>query len=127
MGGLVQGFGGGFEYVARERRRELLEEAEMRRLARQARPGRRLRERFAPALRLVAAWLRAVRPETVAPDDRHAVGEVPDFAYLTPEASEGAGTVVEFYLGESGCVVRKTDLGTGTSTDAYVSDGPVRR
>ena len=60
-------------------------------------------------------------------DEGVAVGEVPDFAYLTPEASEGAGIAVEFYLGESGCVVRRTDLRTGTSTDAYVSDVPVRR
>lgn len=127
MGGWVQGFGGGFEHVARERRGELLKEASDRRLLRLARPGRGMRERLAPALRLAAGWLRPVRAGAIVGDEGVAVDGVPDFVYLTPEAPEGTGTAVEVYLGAGGCVVRKTNLRTGTSTDAFVEDGQVRR
>ena len=125
-GGGVHGSYGGFEYAAWEARRELLEEAEGWRLARLARgPRRSLRERAAPVVRLVVGFLRMLRPR-LAEDEEGAVGGAPDFAYLTGEPFEDPDTAVEVYLGAGGCVVRKTDLRTGATTDAFVADGRVR-
>ena len=118
---------GGFEYAAWEARRELLEEARKWRLVRMVRSRRSLRERVAPAFRLFAGWWERVRPPVAAKGVEVVVGEVPDLAYLTPESSEEPGTAVEVYLGAGGCVVRKTDLRTGASTDAFVADGKVKR
>lgn len=118
---------GGFEYAARERRRELLEEARKRRLARLARPRRDLRARVAPALRLVAGWWQGVRVRRGVEGGEVATGvatgEAPVLAYLTLEASGESVTAVEIHLGAGGCVVRKTNLRTGASTDAFVADG----
>lgn len=118
---------GGFEYAAWEARRELLEEARKWRLVRLARPRRSLRDRVAPALRSVAGWWERARSRGSAEGVEVVVGEAPALAYLTLETSEGSGTAVEIYLGAGGCVVRKTDLQTGASTDAFVADGQVGR
>jgi hypothetical protein len=119
----VHGFGGGFEYAAWEARRELLEEARAWRLARLARPRRGLGERLATLLRACARLPRAVWPGARAGEEFVPDGK-PDFVYL---ARGEPGTAVEIYLSNGGCVVRKMDLRTGASTDAFVRDGSVRQ
>ena len=122
MGGGVQGFYGGFEDAAREARGELLREAENRRLVRLARPGRGLRERLAPVVRFAFRLREGVGSWVVGRRGVPVVG-APDFVYLTSEGS----AAVEVHLSGGGCVVRRTDLLTGASTDAFVADGPLRR
>lgn len=117
---------GGFEYVARERRRELLEEARNRHLERLARPAKGLRERLAPALRMVAGVLGTVRPRG-AQDRETAVGGEPDAVYVLRESPEEAGMTVEVFLGDDGCVVRRIDLSTGADTSSFLTEGRVRR
>ena len=126
MGDGLHGFGGGFEYEARERRRELLEEAESRRLARLARPGRGLRGRLAPVLRFFAGLSGAVR-RRVARDPGVVVGEVPDAVYVLRGASGEAGMTVEVFLGDDGCAVRRIDLSTGADTSSFLTEGRLRR
>ena len=121
MGDGLHGWGGGFEYEARERRRELLEEAESRRLAR---PGRSLRGRLAPVLRFVAGVLRALRRRR---DAEPAVGEMPDAVYVLRGSPGEAGMTVEVFLGEDGCAVRRIDLSTGASTSSFLTEGRLRR
>lgn len=126
MGGGVYGSYGGFDFAAREARRELLEEAQNWRLVRLARPDLAFRERLSRVLwRFVGLW-RLVRPQ-----DRSGavvtIGGVPDSVYLERALAEGPGTVVEVYLGGGGRVVRKTDLVTGLSTDSFVVGGRIRQ
>ncbi len=125
MGGGLHGFGG-FEHEARERRRELLEEAENRRLAGSARPKRGLGERLAPALRFFAGLLGAVRPRAARNPDP-VVGEVPDAVYVLRESAEEARMTVEVFLEDDGCVVRRIDLSTGASTSSFLTGGRLRR
>lgn len=119
----MHGFDGGFEYAAREARRELLEEAREWRLARLARPKRGLGGRLADLLRVFGGFTRSIRPESEEARGFDA-GGTPDFVYLTDGKP---GTAVEIYLRAGGCVVRKMNLRTGASTDAFVADGPLRR
>ncbi len=117
----MHGSYGGFDYAAREARRELLEEARKWHLARLARRSREgLRDRTA---RLMAGFWRLIGPPVVKGSEK-AVEGTPDFVYLMGETHED--TAVEVYLGGDGCIVRKTDLRTGASTDAFVADGRVR-
>ena len=114
---------GGFEYVAREARRELLEEARNRRLVRLARPDLGFRERLA---RLLSGLRDMVRPRA-ADDGEVAVGGEPDAVYVLRESPEEAGITVEVFLGADGCVVRKIDLSTGANTSSFLTERRVRR
>ena len=118
---------GGFEYAARESRRELLQEARERRLARLARSRRSFHELVAPALRFMARRWDKVRSRSRAEGAEIVTGEASALAYVTLEPSEGAETAVEIFLEAGGCVVRKTNLRTGASTDAFVADGKVKK
>lgn len=126
MGDGLHGFGGGFEYEARERRRELLEEAENRRLAGLARPGWSLRGRLAWAFGVVAGLLGPLR-RRVARDPELVVGEVPDAVYVLRGSPGEAGMTVEVFLGDDGCVVRRIDLSTGANTSSFLTEGRLRR
>ena len=117
---------GGFEYVAREARRELLEEARNRHLARLARPDLGFRERLARLARLLSGLRGMVRPRAVD-DGELAVGGEPDSVYLEAGSAGGPEVAVEVYLGAGGRVVRRTDLGTGEITDSFAGEGWIRR
>ena len=117
---------GGFEYVAREARRELLEEARNRHLARLARPDLGFRERLARLARLLSGLRGMVRPRAVD-DGEVAVGGEPDSVYLEAGSAGGPEVAVEVYLGAGGRVVRRTDLGTGEITDSFAGEGWIRR
>jgi hypothetical protein len=120
---------GGFEYVAREARRELLEEARNRRLVRLARPDLGFRERLARLARLarpLSGLREMVRPRA-ADGGEVAVGGPPDSVHLEAGPAEGPEVAVEVYLGGGGRVVRRTDLGTGEITDSFVGEGWIRR
>ena len=114
---------GGFEYAARERRRELLEEARRWRLARLARPERGLRERVGRIWRFLDRLRRPVR----AGKAEVSIGGVPSSVYLARGDGGEAGQVVEVYVGDGGRVERRTDLTTGASTDLFLVDGWIRR
>lgn len=115
---------GGFEYAAREARRELLEEAERWRLAGLARPDRGFRERVRQMTRFLGSLWRSSRPRVG--DGEVPVGGTPSSVYLMPGDGKEAGQAVEVYVGGGGRVVRRTDLATGTSSDSFLVDGRVR-
>ena len=119
----VYGSSGGFDYAAREARRELLKEAQDWRLARLARQGPGFRERFARLLRRVGGFWESFRLRGSEDGTGVVVGGVPDLVYLDQESTEGCPTVTEVYLGVGGRVVRKTDLDTGETTDSFVVGG----
>lgn len=114
---------GGFDFAAREARRELLEEAQNWRLARLARQGPGFRERFVRVLRRVGGFWKSLRLRGSEGCPVVAVGGAPDLVYLEHASTEGCATVTEVYLGVGGRVVRKTDLGTGETTDSFVVGG----
>ncbi len=126
MGGGVRGLHGGFEYEARERRREFLEEAKNRRLARLARPDLGFRGRVAWVVGFLAGRAGWVRWRTTG-DREVSVGAVPDAVYVLRESPEGAGMTVEVFLGDDGCVVRRIDLRTGANTSSFLTEGRIRR
>lgn len=119
----VYGSYGGFDFAAREARRELLEEARNWRLARLARQGPGFRERFVRVLRRVGGFRKSFRLRGSEGGPGVAVGGAPDLVYLEQKSTEGCATVTEVYLGVGGRVVRKTDLGTGQTTDSFVVGG----
>lgn len=122
----MHGSYGGFEYAAREARRELLEEARQWRLARLARRrGRSFRERAA-----WVGWLWARLRGALAPgvdDGEIPVGGTPGSIYLVRGDGMEADHAVEVYVGDGGQVVRRTDLLTGVSTDSIRVEGWIRR
>jgi hypothetical protein len=103
--------------VWRERQRDLLREAEARRLARAARPDWRdrlskyggLLERFAD--RILGLGRQVVPPQMVIPPDEEVAPSGAGAGLV--EAQVRSSSVIEFHQEEEGYVIREVDLGTG--------------
>ena len=112
--------------IWRERRRELLGEAEARKLARAARPDWRERlGKYRPLLDWLGGSILGLRRETV--DARKAFPPdeevVPSGTGLV-EAQVRSSSVIELHQEERGYIIREVDLGTGDHILYLSTDKP---
>src|SRR5918995_948593 len=114
--------------IWRDRRRELLEEAEARRLARAARPDRRERfEKYRPLLerfgdRIFKLGREAIPSRKAFPPEEDVVASGAEVGLV--EAQVRSSSVIEFHQEERGYVIREVDLGTGDDILYLSTDEP---
>ena len=114
--------------IWRERRRELLEEAEARRLTRAARPDWRERlEKYRPLLerfggRRLGLGREAVPPRKAFPAEEEVVFSGTEVGLV--EAQVRSSSVIELHQEKSGYVIREVDLGTGEDILYLSTDEP---
>jgi len=103
--------------IWRERRRDLLREAEAQRLARAARPDRRGGlEKYRPVLerfgdRVLGLWRQAIPSRKAFPPDEEFVPSGTGAGLV--EAQVRSSSVIELHREEESYVIREVDLGTG--------------
>src|SRR3712207_3301345 len=114
--------------IWRERHRELLEEAEARRLTRAARPDWRERlEKYRPLLgrfgcRIPGLGREAVPSRNAFPAEEEVVFSGAEVGLV--EAQVRSSSVIEFHQEERGYVIREVDLGTGDDILYLSTDEP---
>ena len=114
--------------IWRERHRDLLGEAEARRLARAARPDWKERlERYRSLLegfggRILGLGRRAVPSRKAFPPEEEVVASGTEVGLV--EAQVRSSSVIEFHQEEEGYVIREVDLGTGDHILYLSTDEP---